>query len=181
MTSVVQLYGGDLHASPANGIMPANPVCIDNGGRLYVRLPADVLGDEFGFNVVAPKRAAGANPVFTDYAIKSSEGFLAFEITAPKLPTDEFLVVAWSTTLDDETALAANLDAYCLEIESGIGVLKCGAISPSVDKCTLAGETMAHVWDGLHTIKTILSVIVKLGSVTPAAAVFYAARVVQAT
>ena len=180
MTSVVQIYGGDLNASLANGVCPANPIAIDSGGRIYARLPGDVLGDEFGFNAVAPKRAAGANPAFTDYALKSPDGFLAFEIYAPKLPADEYLVVAWSTNLDDETALAAQLDAYCLEIESGLGVLKAGAIVASVDKCTLAGETMVHTWDGFRTIKTILPVVVKLGSTITTAAVFYHVRVVQA-
>jgi hypothetical protein len=150
-----------------------------NGDETQRVLLADtVLGDEYSFNAVAPARTGGGNPTFTSYAIKNATGFLLFEISAPKLPTDEFLIVAWSTVADDETALGLLLDAYCDEIESGIATLKAGAVSTNVDKCTLAGETMTHVWDGTTRIKTVLPVVVKLGSTTPTAAAFYGCRVV---
>lgn len=136
-------------------------------------------GDEFTFNAVAPARTGGGNPTFTGYAIKNATGFRLFEISVPKLPTDEYLVAAWSITANDETALGLLIDAYCDEIESGIATLKAGVLSTNIDKCTLAGETMTHVWDGTTTIKTILSVAVKLGSTIPTGNVFYGCRVVM--
>jgi len=141
------------------------------------------LGNEYTFNAAAPLRTGGGNPAtLATYAIKNATGFTFFEIAVPKLTTDDYLVVAWSTIVDDETALAAILDAYCDEIEGVVSIpLKVGSQSTNVDKCTLAGEAMAHMYDGTTTIKTILAVIVRLANTTPSATapVFYGCRVMQ--
>lgn len=149
----------------------------DLDGRQVVRV--DTLGDKSSFNAVAPVRAAGSNPSFTNYAIKNIAGFKEFVLAVPSLPSNEYLVFAWSSAEDDEAALSLLMDPFCDEIESGIATLKAGTISANVDKLSVSGETATKRWNGETTIKTICAVVVKLGSVTPTGNVFYNAWVTQ--